>query len=71
MHTFGRYASHLSRNKFNYRQLIKHRREQVDLILNAMQMDDFLEIGEVLNSPLTKFITFSEMTLVIVVFHMI
>ena len=39
---------------------MKNIREKGDQMLNAMQMDDFIAIVEVLNSPLDKFITFDE-----------
>ena len=55
MHAFW-----MSRNKLKYRLKTKHKIEQGSLILNAIQMDGFPEMVEVLNSLLGKFITFIE-----------
>ena len=51
-------ACRMSRNKLKDIKKMQNRREQGDLMLNATQMDDFTEIGEVLNIPLTKSINF-------------
>ena len=60
----------LSRNKWKHQQQMQHRRDQGGIILNSTNMGDFLEIGEVLNSPFKNSSTLLQITVVIVFLHM-